>query len=72
LSPCLYFFHLQPSEATGRAGGRLPGSGTSIERKLRMPQIQGVKGSQLCYCEPLTTLEMRCHRLSRRVNKMKI
>ncbi|MES0362550.1 MAG: hypothetical protein ABUK14_01230 [Desulfobacteria bacterium] len=37
-----------------------------------MPQIQGVKGEAVVsYCEPLTTLEMGYHRLSRRVNKMK-
>jgi len=34
-----------------------------------MPKIQGVKGDAVvCYREPLTTQEMRYHRLSRRVN----
>jgi hypothetical protein len=38
-----------------------------------MPQIQGVKGEAIVsYAEPLTTLEMGYHRLSQRVNKMKI
>jgi hypothetical protein len=38
-----------------------------------MPQIQGVEGEAVVsYCEPLTTLEMGYHRLSRRVNKMKM
>jgi hypothetical protein len=38
-----------------------------------MPQIQGLKGDAVAsYCEPLTTLEMGYHRLSRRVNKMKV
>jgi hypothetical protein len=46
---------------------------TLIERKLRVLQIQGVKGEAVvCYCEPLTTQEIGYHRLSRRVNKMKI
>jgi hypothetical protein len=45
---------------------------TLIERKSRMPQIQGVEGEAVVnYCEPLTTQEMGYHRLSRRVNKMK-
>ncbi len=36
-----------------------------------MPQIQGVKGEAVViYREPLTTQEMRHHRLSRRVNNM--
>ena len=36
-----------------------------------MPQIQGVKGEAVVvYCEPLTTPEMRYHRLSQRVNNM--
>jgi hypothetical protein len=35
-----------------------------------MQQIQGVEGEAVVsYCEPLTTQEMRYHRLSRRVNK---
>jgi hypothetical protein len=38
-----------------------------------MPQIQGVKGEAVVsYCEPLTTLEMGYHRLSQRVNKIKL
>jgi hypothetical protein len=38
-----------------------------------MPQIQGGKGKAVVsYCEPLTTLEMGYHRLSQRVNKMKL
>jgi hypothetical protein len=46
---------------------------TLIERKLRMLQIQGAKGEAVvCYCEPLTTQEIGYHRLSQRVNKMKI
>jgi hypothetical protein len=46
---------------------------TLIEQKLRMLQIQGVKGEAVvCYCEPLTTQEMEYHRLSQRVNNMKI
>ena len=50
-----------------------PFSMTLIERKLRTPQVQGVKGEAIVsYAEPLTTQEMECHRLSRRVNKMKI
>jgi hypothetical protein len=45
---------------------------TLIERKFRMPQIQGVKGEAVVsYREPLTTQEMGYHELSRRVNKMK-
>ncbi|MEE9567602.1 MAG: hypothetical protein V3W17_08910 [Desulfobacteria bacterium] len=40
-------------------------------QKSRMPQIQGVKGEAVViYREPLTTQEMRHHRLSRRVNNM--
>ena len=40
-------------------------------QKLRVLQIQGVKGTAVAiYRKPLTTLEMRCHRLSRRVNNM--
>jgi len=36
-----------------------------------MPQIQGVKGEAVViYREPLTTQEMRHHRLSQRVNNM--
>ena len=38
-------------------------------QKSRVLQIQGVKGAAVViYRKPLTTLEMRCHRLSRRVN----
>jgi hypothetical protein len=38
-----------------------------------MPQVQGVEGEAVVsYCEPLTTLEMGYHRVSRRVNKKKI
>jgi len=38
-----------------------------------MPHIRGGKGEAVVsYCEPLTTKEMGYHRLSRRVNKMKI
>ncbi len=44
---------------------------TSIERKSRMPQIQGIKGEAVVvYCEPLITKEIGYHRLSLRVNKM--
>jgi hypothetical protein len=44
---------------------------TSIERKLRMPHIRGIKGEVVVvYCEPLITKEMEHHRLSQRVNKM--
>jgi hypothetical protein len=44
---------------------------TLNERKLRMSQIQGLKGEAVfIYCEPLITQEMGYHRLSRRVNKM--
>jgi type IV pilus assembly protein PilV len=40
-------------------------------QKSRMPQVQGVEGEAVvCYAQPLTTQEMRCHRLSRRVNNM--
>jgi hypothetical protein len=36
-----------------------------------MPQIQGVEGEAVvCYAEPLTTQEMRYHRLSQRVNNL--
>jgi hypothetical protein len=46
---------------------------TLIERKPRMPQIQGVEGEAVVnYCEPLTTKEMGYHRLSPKVNKMKL
>jgi hypothetical protein len=46
---------------------------TLTERKPRMPQIQGVEGEAVViYCEPLTTQEMGYHRLSQRVNKMKL
>ena len=38
-------------------------------QKSRMLEMQGVKGEAVVnYCEPLTTQQMRCHRLSRRVN----
>ncbi len=38
-----------------------------------MPQIQGIKGEAVvAYRNPLITQEMGYHRLSRRVNKMKI
>jgi hypothetical protein len=38
-------------------------------QKSRMPQVQGVEGEAVViYREPLTTREMRYHRLSRRVN----
>jgi hypothetical protein len=48
-------------------------SPTLIERKSRMPQIQGVEGEAVVsYCEPLTTPKMGYHRLSRRVNKIEI
>jgi hypothetical protein len=44
---------------------------TLIERKLRVPQIRGIKGDAVVvYCEPLITKKMGCHRLSQRVNKM--
>jgi len=44
---------------------------TSIERKSRMPQIQGIKGEAVVnYCEPLITKKVGYHRLSRRANKM--
>jgi len=40
-------------------------------QKSRVLQIQGVKGAAVViYRKPLTTQEMRCHRLSRRVNDM--
>jgi hypothetical protein len=40
-------------------------------QKSRMPQAQGVEGEAVvCYAEPLTTQEMRYHRLSQRVNNM--
>jgi len=43
---------------------------TLIERKSRMPQIQGIKGKvAFIYFEPLITQKMGYHRLSRRVNK---
>ena len=48
-------------------------STTLIERKSRVRQMQDVEGEAVVsYCEPLTTLEMEYHRLSPRVNKMKI
>ncbi len=38
-----------------------------------MRQIRGVEGEAVVsYCEPLTTKEVAYHRLSLRVNKMKI
>jgi hypothetical protein len=52
---------------------------TLIERKSRVPlvryrltgEIQGVQGEAVVtYYEPLATMEMGYHRLSRRVNKM--
>ena len=44
-----------------------------IERKSRVPQIQGVKDEAVVnYCESFTTQEMGYHRLSRRVNKIEI
>jgi hypothetical protein len=40
-------------------------------QKSRMPQIEDVKGEAVVlYREPLTTQEMRYHRLSPRVNNM--
>jgi hypothetical protein len=46
---------------------------TLIERKSRMPQIQGVEGEAVVsYCELLTTPKMGYHRLSRRVSKIEI
>ncbi|MCJ7774460.1 MAG: hypothetical protein MUP22_15155, partial [Desulfobacterales bacterium] len=46
---------------------------TSIERKLRMLQLQGIKGEAvIIYCDPLITQKMGHYQLSRRVNKMKI
>jgi hypothetical protein len=37
-------------------------------QKSRMLEMQGVKGDAVVsYCEPLTTQQMRYHRLSRRV-----
>jgi hypothetical protein len=42
---------------------------TLMLQKLRMLEMQGVKGDAVVsYCEPLTTQQMRYHRLSRRVN----
>jgi hypothetical protein len=44
---------------------------TLIERKSRMPQIQGSKGEAVVvYRESLLTKEMVYHGLSQRVNKM--
>ena len=44
---------------------------TLVERKSRIPQVQGVEGEAVVdYAEPLTTQEMGDHRVSRRVNKM--
>jgi hypothetical protein len=38
---------------------------TLIDRKSRMPQIQGIKGDAVViYCEPLITKKMGYHRLS--------
>jgi len=46
---------------------------TSVERKSRIRQIHGAKGEAVVsYCEPLITKKMAYHRLSRRVNKMKM
>ena len=54
---------------------------TLMLQKLRVLQIQGVKGAAVViYRKPLTTLvedpvnsgEMRCHRLSRRVNNVAV
>ena len=46
---------------------------TLMLQKSRVLQIQGVKGEAVViYRKSLTTLEMRCHRLSRRVNKMAV
>jgi hypothetical protein len=40
-------------------------------QKSRMPEMQGVKGEAVAvYADPLTTQQMRYHRLSRRVNNM--
>ena len=45
---------------------------TSIERKLRVLQLQGIKSEAvIIYCESLITPKMGYHRLSRRGNKMK-
>ena len=42
-------------------------------QKSRVLHIQGVKGEAvIVYCEPLTTKEMQCPRLSRRVNSTAI
>jgi hypothetical protein len=42
---------------------------TLMLQKSRMLEMQGVKGEAVvCYCEPLTTQQMRDHGLSRRVN----
>jgi hypothetical protein len=42
-------------------------------QKSRVLQIRGVKGEAVVlYCEPLTTKEMRCPRLSQRVNNTAI
>ncbi len=50
-----------------------PKTSTSIELKSRMPELQGIKGEAVVvYRNPLITQEMGYHRLSRRVNKMKI
>jgi hypothetical protein len=41
-----------------------------MERKSRMPQIQGGEGEAVVnYREPSPTQKKGCHRLSRRVNK---
>jgi len=46
---------------------------TLILQKSRVLQIQRLKGAAVViYCKPLTMLEMRCHRLSRRVNNMAV
>ena len=42
-------------------------------QKSRVLHIRGVKGEAVVlYCEPLTTKEVRCPRLSRRVNNTAI
>jgi hypothetical protein len=44
---------------------------TLIERKSRMPQMQGGKGEVVVSCrEPFPTKQMGYHRLSQRVNKI--
>jgi len=66
----LYFFYAHYRNKDTR---QLPSRYTLVERKSRMRQIHGVKGEAVVsYCEPLITKKMAYHRLSRRVNKMKI